>query len=110
MKTVAHSTDDRAVRAFGTVKKRMRMCGSPAVPNISASASDRPDKGSLTSWRGASTATPAGCRRTAWASSASASKPNRDRTSAETRTAPTSNSTALTICTQLVATMPPSIT
>ena len=33
---VAHITDLRASLALGTVKKRIRMCGRPAVPNISA--------------------------------------------------------------------------
>ncbi|MNT88839.1 hypothetical protein D3C72_2294580 [compost metagenome] len=33
MNTVANSTDLRASLALGTVKKRIRMCGRPAMPN-----------------------------------------------------------------------------
>ena len=40
MKPVPHSTDLRASLASGTVKKRIRMCGRPAVPNISAMPSE----------------------------------------------------------------------
>ena len=36
MNTVAQNTDFLASFASATVKKRIRMCGRPAVPNISA--------------------------------------------------------------------------
>ncbi|MNR49938.1 hypothetical protein D3C85_1693880 [compost metagenome] len=36
MKPVATTTDLRASLASFTVKKRIKMCGRPAVPNISA--------------------------------------------------------------------------
>jgi len=38
MRTIAQATEVRAALALGTVKKRMRMCGSPAVPSTSATA------------------------------------------------------------------------
>ena len=40
MKVVAQNTDLRASLALRTVKKRIRMCGRPAVPNISAMPSE----------------------------------------------------------------------
>ena len=40
MKPVAQNTEVRAALASRTVKKRIRMCGSPAVPNISAMPSE----------------------------------------------------------------------
>jgi hypothetical protein len=45
---VAHITDLRASLALGTVKKRIRMCGRPAVPNISAMPKLMAEIGSLT--------------------------------------------------------------
>ena len=36
MIAIAHTTERRACWAVGTVKNRIRMCGSPAVPNTSA--------------------------------------------------------------------------
>ena len=47
MKPLATNTDLRASFALGTVKKRIMMCGSPAVPNISASPNETADIGSL---------------------------------------------------------------
>ena len=44
---VAHSTDLRASLASGTVKKRIRMWGRPAVPNISAIPKEMAEIGSL---------------------------------------------------------------
>ena len=46
MKPEAYSTDLRASLAFVTVKKRIRICGRPAVPNIRPSASDTAVTGS----------------------------------------------------------------
>jgi hypothetical protein len=37
---VAHPADDRAPLASGTVKNRIRMCGSAAVPIAKASATE----------------------------------------------------------------------
>ena len=44
---VAHSTDLRASFASGTVKKRIKMCGKPAVPNINAIPKEIAEIGSL---------------------------------------------------------------
>lgn len=44
---VAHITDFRASLASGTVKKRMRICGRPAVPNISAMPKEMAEIGSV---------------------------------------------------------------
>ena len=40
MMNIAQTTEPRAALASGTVKKRIRMCGSPAVPSTSARPSD----------------------------------------------------------------------
>ena len=40
MMNIAQTTDDRAAFESGTVKKRMRMCGRPAVPSTSAMPSE----------------------------------------------------------------------
>ena len=40
MIAIAQITDLRAACAVGTVKKRIRMCGMPAVPNTSAMPSE----------------------------------------------------------------------
>jgi hypothetical protein len=40
MIAIAQMTDLRAAWAVGTVKKRIRMCGSPAVPSTSAMPSE----------------------------------------------------------------------
>ena len=45
---VAKNTERRASRASGTVKNRIRMCGSPAVPNSNAVPSETTDTGSCT--------------------------------------------------------------
>ena len=41
MKPVATTTDLRASFASFTVKKRIRICGRPAVPNMSAKPRDK---------------------------------------------------------------------
>ena len=58
MNPVATSTDSRAWRASATVKKRIRMCGRPAVPKISATPSEMAETGSLTRPPGAMMAMP----------------------------------------------------
>ena len=45
MKTTAQPTEPRAALASGTVKKRMRMWGSPAVPNAKAIPVEMPSSG-----------------------------------------------------------------
>ena len=40
MMNIAQTTDERAALASGTVKKRIRMCGRPAVPSTSARPSE----------------------------------------------------------------------
>ena len=44
---VAQNTDLRASLASGTVKKRIKMCGKPAVPNINAIPKEMAEIGSL---------------------------------------------------------------
>ena len=84
------------------------MCGSPAVPSISASPSDIASNGFDTSRPGPSTATPY------WSdaalNNASGLNPNRDSAITASRNAPLSSRTALTICTHVVAIMPPKST
>ena len=45
MMNIAQTTDERAALAVGTVKKRIRMCGRPAVPSTSASPSETVSSG-----------------------------------------------------------------
>ena len=49
MIAIAQITETRAALAVGTVKKRIRMCGSPAVPNTSAMPSEIWSIGALNS-------------------------------------------------------------
>jgi len=53
MMAIAQTTDLRASWAFGTVKKRIRMCGRPAVPNIRVRPSEMASTGLVTSEPGA---------------------------------------------------------
>ena len=110
MKLVAQNTDFRASRASATVKNRIKMCGSPAVPNISASPSEIAETGSLTSAPGRMIALCFGDTSTALANSASTLKPNANSTMKAMKLAPPSSSAALMICTQVVASMPPNMT
>jgi hypothetical protein len=125
---VAQNTDLRASLAFGTVKKRIRMCGRPAVPNISAMPKLIAEIGSLTKVPGpmidspfcAASATSSGLVAaasaacvlisTALANSASGLKPNCHITMKAMKLAPASSRQALMICTQVVAVMPPNST
>ena len=70
MNSDAHIIDTRAVRASGTVKNRMIMCGSPADPKNIASPSDRAESGAAAKVTGASIDSCFGCRATALASKA----------------------------------------
>ena len=45
MMNIAQTTDERAALALGTVKKRIRMCGRPAVPSTSARPSETVSSG-----------------------------------------------------------------
>ena len=101
------------------------MCGSPAVPNISAMPNEIAEIGSFTKPPGpmmalpicaaASGGLPAFAARpvltsTALAKSASGLKLNCAITAIAMNVTPDSSSTALMICTQVVAVMPPNIT
>ena len=78
------------------------------MPNINASPSEMASTGSETRRPGASTAGPY-CSAAA-ANSASGLNENRANTIMASRNAPESSSTALTICTQVVAIIPPNKT
>ncbi len=66
--------------------------------------------GSLTRVPGPMMATPLGWCSTAWWNISSGEKPKVDRAAKAMKVAPDSSSTALMICTQVVAVMPPKIT
>ncbi len=110
MKPVATNTDLRAALASATVKKRMRICGSPAVPKISANPREIAEIGLETSVPGAMMARCFGWTSTALAKSASGLKPNLHNTARAMKVAPDSKRTALMICTHVVASMPPKVT
>ena len=84
------------------------MCGSPAVPNISAMPSDTASSGFATSLPGASTLSPY-CAAAA-ANSRAGLKPNFDSTMSARSAAPPRSRNAFTICTHVVAIMPPNST
>ena len=122
---VAQNTDLRACLASGTVKKRIRMCGRPAVPNISAMPNEIAEIGSLMKPPGPMIARPifaasggglpafaAICVRTStpFANSASGLKPYWASTISAMNVTPASSRQALMICTQVVAVMPPNST
>ncbi|MNN60082.1 hypothetical protein D3C81_1752400 [compost metagenome] len=122
---VAHSTDLRACFASGTVKKRIRMCGRPAVPNISAMPNEIAEIGSFTKPPGPIIDRPVNAAssgalpllaaiwvltRTASLNSASKLKLKCHITITAMKVTPDSNRQALMICTQVVAVMPPNST
>ena len=84
------------------------MCGSPAVPNISAMPSEIVSSGFATSLPGASI--PAPYFALAASNSASGFMWNRSSTRKARLAAPPKRSAAFTICTQVVASIPPKIT
>ncbi len=96
--------------ALGTVKKRIRICGRPAVPNISAMPKEMAEIGSLMKPPGAMIASFFACTSTALANSASGLKLNLSSTMKAMKLAPPSSMMALMICTQVVAVMPPNST
>ena len=110
MKVVAQNTDLRASLALPTVKKRIRMWGRPAVPNISAMPSEKALIGLATAEPGVRILSCLGWTSTALAISALKSKPNCASTSSAISVEPNSRSPALMICTQVVAIMPPKVT
>ncbi len=103
----------------------MRMCGSPAVPNISAMPKLMAEIGSLmnppgpmiekpacAAWSGVmpvARASPV-LTSTALANIASGLKPKCHSTASAMKVAPASSSPALMICTQVVAVIPPKST
>ena len=110
MIAMAQPTEPRAAFPVGTVKKRMRMWGRPAVPSAKAMPIEMASSGFVNSPPGARYL--AGLSALAWAVLKIwiGSQPNLPSTnSASVSTAPMS-STALMICTQVVASMPPSST
>ena len=70
MNSDAQNIDTRAVRASGTVKKRMMRCGSPQEPKNIASPSESVETGASAKLAGASIASCLGCSATARASMA----------------------------------------
>ena len=107
---VAQNTDLRASLALGTVKKRIRMCGRPAVPNISAMPNETAEIGSLMKVPGPMIASFFSCTSTDFANSASGLKLNCAITTKAMKDAPPSSKIALMICTQVVAVIPPNST
>ena len=86
------------------------MCGSPARPNTAPSESDNVEIGSESSVPGPMILIPALCAATAFAASVSKLKPNCPNASIPSTVPPNSSRTALMICTQVVAIMPPNAT
>ena len=75
MKKSAQTIERRASRGLGVVKERIRMCGRPAVPNISAIPTEIAEIGSLIRPPGDISASCFGWISTALANSASGLKP-----------------------------------
>ncbi|MNJ68904.1 hypothetical protein D3C77_651980 [compost metagenome] len=100
----------RASLALGTVKKRIRMCGRPAMPNTRPSDSEAALIGSASMLPGPMMALPMAWASTACAAMLSRLKSNSASAISASVVPPTSSSTALMICTQVVAIMPPKIT
>ena len=92
------------------MKKRIKICGSPAVPNIRAKPSEIADSGLEIKLPGSMIAVFLGCTCVASANKASGLKPNLYNTAPAINEAPINSSTALMICTQVVAFMPPKVT
>ena len=84
------------------------MCGNPAVPNMRASPSEMASSGFATSLPGANTPSP--YRSAAAANSRAGFISKRASTRTASIAAPPSSSTAFTIWTQVVASIPPNST
>ncbi|MNP70095.1 hypothetical protein D3C76_1662820 [compost metagenome] len=93
-----------------TVKKRIRICGRPAVPNIMPSPKEIASTGLDSKPPGAMIALPLACTAVAPANMASVLKPKCLSTMNAMKLVPNSSITALMICTQVVASMPPKVT
>ncbi|MNF91937.1 hypothetical protein D3C84_745590 [compost metagenome] len=93
-----------------TVKKRIRMWGRPAVPNIRASPKEMAEMGSATRPPGLMMAAPLAWTLTASLNRAPMSKLTDFITMMAMKEAPESSMTALMIWTQVVASMPPNST
>ena len=100
-------TDERAAFAFGTVKKRIRMCGRPAVPSTSPMPSDTVSSGSVKRRPGWRYAAPSGDSERASRNRSSGFHPSSPSTQTVITVAAAISRTALMIWTQLVASMPP---
>lgn len=87
----------RAALASLTVKKRIRICGSPAVPKISAKPSETAEIGSETRPPGLMIAACFGCASIACANNAFILKPKRLSTMNAMKAAPASSRAALMI-------------
>ncbi|MNR33023.1 hypothetical protein D3C85_1506620 [compost metagenome] len=96
--------------ASETVKKRIRMCGRPAVPNINARPREIAETGSVTRPPGLMMASPLSWIFTASENRVPKSKFTPFITISAMKVAPESSRTALMICTQVVASMPPNST
>ena len=97
--------------AFGTVKKRIRMCGRPAVPSTSARPSDTVSIGFGRNVPGPSENVDSGpLLASARLNSSIGLKPTLPSTKIDITVMPVISSTALMICTHVVATMPPNTT
>ena len=110
MKPVAQNTDLRASLALATVKKRIRMCGRPAVPNISAMPSEIAEIGLATGAPGSMIASWLGMDLDRLGEERVEVEAELRSTSSAISVAPTSSRPALMICTQVVAIMPPKVT
>ncbi|MCY1448288.1 hypothetical protein D9M71_649450 [compost metagenome] len=97
MKPVAKNTLLRASLASLTVKKRIRMCGRPAVPNISAKPRENAEIGSFTRPPGLMMPSPFGCTLMASENRVLTSKLTCLSTITAMNDAPESSSTALMI-------------
>jgi hypothetical protein len=107
---VAQPTDLRASLALGTVKKRIRMCGRPAVPNISAMPTEIAEIGSLISAPGPMMASFLAVHFDGLAEHRLGAEAELEQHHQAMKVAPPSSITALMICTQVVAVMPPNST
>ncbi len=111
MMNIAQTTDERAALAFGTVKNRIRMCGRPAVPSTSARPSDTVSIGEARNVPGPSeNVESAPLLPSARLNSSIGLPPTLASTKIDITRMPVISSTALMICTQVVATMPPKTT
>ena len=99
MSQVAVTTDLRAVLASLTVKKRIKMCGSPAVPSTSANISERVSSGSLYLLPACRNFAPSGVATLRCSNIPVRLKPKREKTKIASSRVPPMSRNALTICT-----------